>query len=59
MVALALLAATALFPQTAWASDFRDDWSLEKGFTLEVDTQGYELPTAIAFVPEPGRLPKR
>ncbi len=58
MVALALLAATALFPHAAWASDFRDDWALEKGFTLEVDTTGYELPTAIAFVPEPGRQPK-
>ena len=46
--------ALALSPSSA-AADFRDDWALPAGFDLQIDTEGYELPTAIAFVPNPGR----
>ncbi|GIK57637.1 MAG: glucose dehydrogenase [Chloroflexota bacterium] len=35
-----------------------DEWAVQPGFYVEVDTQGYEFPTAIAFVPEPGPNPK-
>lgn len=39
-------------------SDFRDDWALPEGFTLAIDSRGYEVPTAIAFVENPGAGPK-
>jgi glucose/arabinose dehydrogenase len=54
VAAMATMAAAA----QASAADFRDDWAVEKGFTVEVDTKGYGLPTAIAFVPHPGGSPK-
>lgn len=38
--------------------DWRADWAVPEGFALEVDTEGYHFPTAIAFVPEPGTGPK-
>ena len=38
--------------------DWRDDWALEENFAIEKDTEGYHLPSAIAFVPAPGRGPK-
>lgn len=40
------------------AFDWRSDWALEEGFFLSIDTEGYHLPTAIAFVPQPGDGPK-
>ncbi len=40
------------------AFDWKSDWAVEKGFTLSIDTEGYTLPTAIAFVPNPGPEPK-
>lgn len=38
--------------------DWRHDWAVEEGFALSVDTEGYDFPTAIAFVPNPGPNPK-
>jgi glucose/arabinose dehydrogenase len=38
--------------------DWRDDWTLHENFAIEKDTEGYHLPSAIAFVPEPGGGPK-
>jgi glucose/arabinose dehydrogenase len=38
--------------------DWRSDWAVAEGFALEIDTEGYSLPTAIAFVPQPGTQPK-
>jgi glucose/arabinose dehydrogenase len=60
LIPAAVIAAllTAVFVSGAAAADFRSDWALEKGLALEIDSRGYELPTAIAFVPDPGRLPK-
>ena len=37
--------------------DWRKDWSIEEGFALEIDSEGYDFPTAIAFVPNPGPNP--
>lgn len=38
--------------------DWRKDWAVSEGFALSIDTEGYNFPTAIAFVPEPGPGPK-
>ena len=38
--------------------DWRSDWALPRNFSLSIDTEGYELPTSIAFVPNPGDGPK-
>ena len=38
--------------------DWKDDWALLDDFAIEKDTEGYHLPSAIAFVPEPGSGPK-
>ena len=37
--------------------DWRDDWAVVEGFSLELDTTGYRYPTSVAFVPEPGPAP--
>jgi len=37
---------------------WREDWIVEEGFALMIDADGFEFPSAIAFVPEPGRGPK-
>jgi glucose/arabinose dehydrogenase len=38
--------------------DWMGDWSLEDGFGISIDTEGYHFPTAVAFVPEPGSGPR-
>jgi glucose/arabinose dehydrogenase len=38
--------------------DPREGWVVEAGFALTIDSEGFQLPTAIAFVPEPGSGPK-
>ena len=38
--------------------DWRSDWTVQSGFSMAIDTEGYELPTSISFVPEPGEGPK-
>ncbi|MCB0168900.1 MAG: PQQ-dependent sugar dehydrogenase [Anaerolineae bacterium] len=40
------------------AFDWKSDWSVAEGFAIDIDTEGYSLPTAIAFVPNPGDGPK-
>jgi glucose/arabinose dehydrogenase len=40
------------------AEDWRKDWATQNGFTVDIDTDGYDLPSAIAFVPDPGPDPK-
>jgi glucose/arabinose dehydrogenase/mono/diheme cytochrome c family protein len=44
--------------RAATSADWAKDWAVEEGFSLEVDTQGYRYPTALAFVPNPGPDPK-
>ena len=56
---LALLCALAMTTTLSGAEDaWLDDWQVENGFSLSIDTDGYHLPTAIAFVPNPGPGPK-
>lgn len=58
LLLLLLLGAGALTGNARGAGDFRDDWAVAEGFTLTMHSSGYELPTAIAFVRNPGRDPK-
>ena len=37
--------------------NWRQHWSLGPGLKVELDTEGYQYPTSIAFVPEPGDAP--
>jgi hypothetical protein len=56
-----LFIALAVPPRSSHAAqdnDWMGDWSLEEGFNIRVDTEGYHFPTAIAFVPEPGSGPR-
>lgn len=56
---LRLLACFILFALSARAEiDWRSDWELPNGFSLKIDTEGFDFPTAIAFVPNPGPDPK-
>lgn len=50
----------AIIPASAAdvSSDWRSDWVVNDGFTLDVDSVGYHFPSAIAFVPNPGGGPK-
>lgn len=38
--------------------DWRTDWAIETGFSIQRDINGLQFPTAIAFVPNPGPDPK-
>lgn len=38
--------------------DWRQEWSVSHGFDVTKDAAGFEFPTAIAFVPDPGSGPK-
>lgn len=58
LLALVAGASALLVPQRAPAAKVGADWALPDGFALEIDTEGYELPTVIAFVPEPAAGPK-
>ena len=50
-----ILAVERVKSQSKSTSDWRSDWAVEQGFSLNVDTEGYHFPTAIAFVPNPGQ----
>ncbi len=42
----------------AWADDeWMSDWAIREGFKIEVAADGFELPTAVAVVPNPGSAP--
>jgi hypothetical protein len=43
--------------QAESAADWRPEWAVGEGLALARDTAGYNLPTAIAFVPQPGAGP--
>jgi hypothetical protein len=57
VVLSASAAVAARQPHTA-PFDWRSDWAVQSGYTLSIDTEGYQFPTAIAFVPQPGLGPK-
>jgi hypothetical protein len=37
--------------------DWKDDWSLVSGFAMDEDTEGFNLPSDIEFIPNPGTGP--
>lgn len=37
------------------SDDWKRDWAVEDGFAITPDSEGFHLPTAIAFVPSPGK----
>jgi len=45
-------------PARAQVEPWQKEWAVERGFSLNIDTAGYEFPSAIAFVPNPGESPK-
>ncbi len=51
-----LCAATLL--TAARAADWRADYAVPSGFRIQRDSTGFDLPSAIAFVPHPGPGPK-
>lgn len=54
-----LLLASCTSPSAGPAAyDWQNDWALQDGFSITRDTQGYHYPTAIAFVPNPGKGPQ-
>lgn len=44
--------------EPAQAADWRSDWGLAPGFALDIDSEGFSFPSAMAFVPEPGPNPQ-
>ncbi|MFQ5953488.1 MAG: PQQ-dependent sugar dehydrogenase [Kiloniellales bacterium] len=57
----ALLAVPWLMAAAAQAEaepDWRDDWALADGLTMEIDSRGYNFPVQTAFVPDPGPEPR-
>lgn len=38
--------------------DWHTDWAVERGFNITIDSGGFQFPTSIAFIPEPGDSPK-
>jgi hypothetical protein len=39
-------------------TDWRNEWQVADGFSLAIDSEGYDFPTTITFVPNPGSDPK-
>lgn len=58
VLALVVGALGAAYPSDATQPpDWRDDWAVADGFSLQRDSLGYDFPTAIAFVSHPGPAP--
>ena len=55
---VALCFSILFFGEASAQESWKMDWVLSNGFTLEIDTEGYDFPSAIAFVPNPGPGPK-
>lgn len=53
----ALLLLGARGAESQDTNDWRADWEVREGFQLEIDSDGYDFPTAIAVVPRPGSAP--
>lgn len=54
---LAATSKSSVVPNVQAATDWRMDWALKPNFIIEMDSQGFELPTSIAFVNNPGARP--
>ena len=50
---LSVLIYSLLFPIIS-SGDWKNEYEVASGFRLDVDTEGYKFPTAVAFVPQPG-----
>jgi len=57
VIAVALLSTHIVLASARGIDDWMADWAVEPGFRLEIDSGGYQFPTAIAFVPQPGPRP--
>lgn len=63
-VTVFILVLSACAPASATANlqtdsfDWRSDWAVADGFSIDIDSEGYSFPTGIAFVPNPGSRPK-
>jgi glucose/arabinose dehydrogenase len=58
---VAILAASLLWPAPCAAAagdEWKDDWEVAEGFSLDIDAEGFSFPSAIAFVPNPGPRPE-
>ena len=58
VLACYVLSVMTCVTSVAHAFDWRSDWAVQSQFSLRIDTEGYQFPTSIAFVPNPGRGPK-
>jgi len=58
LVAGVLLTGFATRTANAQEDAWKKNWQVEEGFSIEIDTEGYDFPSAIAFVPNPGDDPK-
>lgn len=58
-LAVSLGCLLALSPSVSLAADdeWKEDWEIERGFSIAIDSSGYEFPVALASVPEPGPSP--
>lgn len=56
-IALFLTACNAA-PSQPVPFDWRADWAIEEGFSIQREVSGLQFPTAIAFVPNPGSAPQ-
>jgi hypothetical protein len=57
-VILASLRTNPATGQSANDEGWRSDWAVAEGYSLSIDTEGYQFPSALAFVPRPGPSPK-
>jgi hypothetical protein len=56
---LVCLVVALCLPASARGADdaWKQEWGAARGFAIERDAGGFQLPTAIAFVPQPGPAP--
>lgn len=54
----AVCACAAASSETFADDSWKAAWEVRDGFKMEIDTEGFELPSSIAFVPNPGDGPK-
>ncbi|GAG02128.1 unnamed protein product, partial [marine sediment metagenome] len=58
MLVLATIACLAGASLAHAAEQWQNEWAVAPGFSITSDTKGYDFPSAIAFVPNPGPGPK-
>lgn len=61
VIGLQVMLLGATLPATLAAQrpspDWRADWAVAEGFSLRVDADGFQFPTSLAVVPDPGLSP--